>query len=186
MFNDSDFLGSFVLFSLPPNPFCSWLSFKYLTMTITFAFSPCFPCRQTPSTASFNDDDYLGFFILFSLPRNHFCSWLSFICLTTKITLASSPFFPCRQTPFAAGSPSNVYKDGNYLGFFILFSLPLNPFCSLLFFKCLTTAITLAFLSCFPCRRTPSAAGSHSNLTTAITMASSFCFPCRLIPSAAV
>ncbi len=78
----------------------------------------------------FNNGDYLGFFVLFSLSPNPFCGWFSL-----------------------------KFNDGDYLGFFVLFSLPLNPFCSWLFFKCLTTAITLAFLYCFPCHWTPSAAG---------------------------
>jgi hypothetical protein len=77
----------------------------------------------------FKDGNYLDFFVLFSLPPNPFCSLLSFKCLTTAITLASSLFFLAAK-PLLQLALLQMFNDGDYLGFFVLFFLPLNPYCS--------------------------------------------------------
>ncbi len=98
MFNDGDYLGFFALFSAVE----TLLELDLLQMC--------------------NDGDYLGFFVLFSLPPSPFCSWLSFKCLTSAITLASSPCFLAAE-PLLQLALLQIFNDGDFLGFCVLFSL---------------------------------------------------------------
>ncbi len=156
MINDNDYLGLFV---------------------ICLVFIETEPLLKLALLQMFNHDEFLGFFTLLSLPPNPFWSWISFKCLTTALSLASSSYcFPCRRTPFCSWLPSNVYQ--RRLPWLIrLVFLAAEPPLKPALFKCLTMTITLPFSPCFPCRRrTPFCSWlSFKCLTTTITLASSSC-----------
>jgi hypothetical protein len=89
----------------------------YIPWLICLVFLATEPLLQVAILQMCNDGDYLGLFVLFSLP----------------------------QTPSAAGFKCN---DGDYLGFLTFFSLSPNPFCSLLSFKCYDNEV-LGFFAIF-------------------------------------
>jgi hypothetical protein len=128
MFNDDDYHDFFPLFFLLPKPFCSWLSFKCLKMTITMTSFPCFPCCRTPSAADSHLNVKLRRFSW--LLRLFFLATEPLLQLatneTTVITLAFCLVFLAAK-PLLLLALFQMFDDGHYLGFFVFFFLAAEP-----------------------------------------------------------